>query len=185
MPAKLLSCKTNLTMLLSCLSTLFGSFFSCLESRSNYLAWLSLSEISLTSVSLLFSILPSHKPYVLSYSVHCCPNNCQTLCGFHVFTHTITHCLVNSIYTQVSLLKCSFFHLMHSYSYVPSLFPLYFAHISGKGTYNTISIYITTANVLCVHTMCQYFAKCILCLVFFNLTTVLILLWDNIKNSVL
>lgn len=136
---------------------LFLALFFSRESRPNSLAWLSLSEISLTSALIVISH-PSLSQTLCSKLLNCSllpQQKCQTLCGFHVFTFSIPLCLVNSFQSQVSLLKCSLLHLMHNYLYAPSLCPLYFAHISVKGTYNTVSIYITTANILCVLTMCH------------------------------
>lgn len=139
-------------MLLSCLSTPFGSFFS-IESSSDSLAWLSLS--AWPQFSLLLATLLSHKPYVLSHSVvHFCPNkNVRPFVGPIYLRMLFPLAWKMCFQTQVFLLKPSLLHLMHTYWYAPSLFPWYFTHIPVKSTHYTIPIYVTTANILCALTM--------------------------------
>lgn len=144
-------------MLLSCLSTPLGSFFSY---------WIKFRFLSLTQPFRDQPDLNSHcylPPFFLT-------NLMVWATQLFIFAPTkMSDPFVGPMYlhmlfpfawqihfqTQVFLLKPSLLHLMHTYWYALSLFPWYFTHISVKSSYYTIPIYVTTANILCALTMCH------------------------------
>lgn len=121
-PAELLSYKNKsdrVTLLFKHSSWLF---FFPIESSSDSLAWLSLSEISLT-LTLIVIYHPSFSQTLWSEPLSCSflpQQKCQTLCGSYVFTYAIPLCLANS-FSDSGLLAEAFFASLNAYLLICSL----------------------------------------------------------------
>lgn len=132
LPVELLLYETHLIMLPSYLSTPCGSLFFPIESSPNSLAWLNLSEISLTPALIVISH-PSLSQTLCSEPLSCSLFIVPTKVSDPLwipFTYATPFAWQIHFQTRVSSLKHSLVCLMHSYSCTPSLLSWYFVCIS-------------------------------------------------------